>query len=251
MAFINVVDEYLNNNEFSLEMLNYCRMCFQYGGFNETDCIYFKEMLSKKIRTCLPELNPKADEVIAQLCIDRGILEIQDIIFVDGAIFSEIKGEASDDSTYINFIGSTTTFTQSTFDFLSQALNIKQVDKKISNRLAKNMHEIFEKYFDNPNFPIILDWEEIINWPSIPLITFTLSCDENKLALSCKENEDLTFKIVTNISGTPNYHALELHYSADKEKPLEVVSNETKVEVVRLSSILSNKKVNEKIILKK
>lgn len=242
MAFIDELEECLKNKEFSMEMLNNCRMCFQYGGFNEDDCERFKEMLSQKIRTSFPNLDPKIDEILAQLCIDRGVLEIKDVIFVDGAVYSEKENE--DNYRYIDFIGSTTSFTQSAFDYLAQSLNKGQVNKEVINRLAKSMREIFEEYFSNPNFPTTLDWEEIREWPSFPWITFALSCDEDELASLCKKNDEFTFKIANRIKGTTNCRVLELAFSANKEKALKVVS--TTDEVVRLSSILANKENNKK-----
>lgn len=243
MDFITEIEEYVKNNEFSIEMLDYCRMCFQYAKFNKKDCIRFKEILSKKIRACLPELNQNIGEILASLCIDRGVAEINDVIFVDNAVYSEKKlGEPSRNITYIDFIDNQTTFTQSSYDILAQELNKKEVKKEVSNRLAKSMQEIFANYFNNPNFPKTLDWEEIIQQPSFPWITFALNCDITALALFCKKGEEFTFKIANYIMDTTHCCVLELLYSPNKESVLEVISKTDKVD--RLSDILISKEKN-------
>lgn len=244
MAFLTSIKECLEKNKFSVSMLDYCRMVFQYGGFTDEDCQEFKEELSKKIREELPELNPNMDEVLAILCIERGVHEIEDVLFFDDVAYSKKRvDEPTARYTYVNFIGGVG-YDQTYYDYLSQELTQDQVSKDVLKKLAISLHEIFASHFNDERFPEILDWEEVWEgkeWKDrkYPYIEFALNMQERELARLLKSGESFTFKIANKIQGSNNCCLLEVEYSPDEEKVLKVISKTT--EPVTLSSLLAKK----------
>ena len=55
MSFIDDIKKKLFEEEFSLEVLNDCRMYFQYGGFDENDRLEFKKLLTLNINKYYPD----------------------------------------------------------------------------------------------------------------------------------------------------------------------------------------------------
>ena len=88
MAFIDDIKKRLSKEEFSLKVLNDCRMNFQYGGFDENDELEFKRLLTFNINKYYPNITQLQIDQIARVCIDRGVLETKDILFLDGVAFT-------------------------------------------------------------------------------------------------------------------------------------------------------------------
>lgn len=249
MAFIDDIKYYLDEKEFSIGMLDYCRTVFQYGGFTDEDCQEFKEILSKKIREKLPELNPNMDEVLAILCIERGVHEIEDVLFFDDVAYSKKRvDEPTARYTYVNFIGGIG-YDQTYYDYLSQELTKAQVSKEVLKKLAISLHEIFASHFNDERFPEILDWEEVWEgkeWEDrkYPYIEFALNMQERELARLLKSGEPFTFKIASRIPESDNCCLLEVEYSPKEENVLKVISKTT--EPITLSSLLAKKQETKK-----
>ena len=151
MKLLNEIESYLSNNEFSIEMLNFCRDSFQYGDFTEKDESKFETMITDKVKGCLPELPEQVGKIFAQLCIDRGILEIKDVLFIDGAVFSE-KEDYFQEFTVsrMQFIGSFNNYKYSDSSEIFNAFyNDNSINKDIANKIFRKLYKIFQEYFHN------------------------------------------------------------------------------------------------------
>lgn len=249
MAFLTSINECLEKDKFSINMLDYFRMVFQYGGFTDEDCFQFKKSLSKKIREELPELDPSFDEVLAVLCIERGVHEIEDVLLFDDVAYSKkLVSDPTERHTYVNYIGGYG-YDQTYYDYMSQILTQKQVRKDTLKKLAISFHEIFQEHFNDGRFPETLDWDEI--WESkewearkYPYIEFALNKQEEELARLLKSGKSFTFKIASKILKKDSCCVLEVEYSPDEEKVLKVITKTT--EPVTLSSLLERKKEPKK-----
>lgn len=244
MAFIDDIKYYLDEKEFSIGMLDYCRMVFQYGGFTNEDCQEFKEILSKKIREELPELDPNMDEVLAILCIERGVHKIEDVLFLDDVAYSKkYADEPTAGYTYIEYIGGFG-YDQTYYDYLSQKLTQAHVSKTVLKKLAVSLHEIFETHFNDERFPRILDWEKVWEDGRYPYIEFALNMQEEELARLLKSGKSFTFKIASRVFKTNDCCLLEVEYSPNEEEVLKIISKTT--EPVTLTSLIEKKQKPKK-----
>lgn len=249
MAFLTSKNECLEKDKFSINMLDYFRMIFQYGGFTDEDCIEFKESISKKIREELPELDPRFDEVLAVLCIERGVHEIEDVLFFDDVAYSKKRvSDPTERYTYVNYIGGYG-YDQTYYDYVSQKLTQEQVSKDVLKKLAISFHAIFQEHFNDGRFPETLDWKEVWEgkqWEDrkYPYIEFALNKQEEELARLLKSGKSFTFKIASKIFEKDSCCVLEVEYSPDEEKVLKVITKTT--EPVTLSSLLERKKEPKK-----
>lgn len=240
MAFLDDIKRYIRENEFSIAMLDYSRMCFQYGGFANEDCEEFRSMLSKKIREKLPDLDPKMDDVLATLCIERGVHEIVDVYFFGDVAYSKKRNdEPYSRETIINYIGSSRDYEQTYLDYLSQKLTVKNVSKEKMKKLAASLHDISLRYFKDDRFPSTLDWQRVREMDSYPYIEFAISVKEEELARLINQNESFTFRIASKIKGEDNCSLVEVEYIPDAEDVLKVLS--VIDEPVKLSSLLEKK----------
>ncbi len=246
MKLLNEIESYLSNNEFSIEMLNFCRDSFQYGDFTEKDESKFETMITDKVKGCLPELPEQVGKIFAQLCIDRGILEIKDVLFIDGAVFSE-KEDYFQEFTVsrMQFIGSFNNYKYSDSSEIFNAFyNDNSINKDIANKIFRKLYKIFQEYFHNCFFPDSFSYLEKnggFHW-----VPFAINCDVKELLETCKEGKEFKFNIVSHIYGTNDCTLVELLCSPNSEEVLKIL-NVKKNDVVRLSNIIKN---NDKKIVK-
>lgn len=245
MPFIDDLKKYMKEHEFSIDMLDYSRMCFQYGGFTDKDCYEFISMLSKKIRERLPDLDSNMDEILAILCIERGVHKIVDVYFYEDVAYSKkMADEPYSNRIFLDYIGSATTYEKIYFDYLSNILTRRNVSKEIMNKLAASLHDIFLRYFKDGSFPENLDWEEVREMNGYPYLEFAISIKEEEMANLLKQNKTFSFKIASKIKNEDNCCLVELECCPKEENFLEVVS--VIDEPVKLSSLLENKKGTKK-----
>lgn len=240
MDFLNEIENNLNENDFSIEMLDYCRLCFQYGGFNEKDKKVFTEMLKKKVEEFLPDLPTTVSEVLAKMCIDRGIQRIKDVLFIGDAIFSEKINDFSpiEGLSEIDFIGSTGKFENSdSVDFVWEfARSNIQEDKR--KNFFQALHEIFDEYFNNSLFPEAANQKVLDD--GCPWIRFAIDHKIDDIIKAFEENRQINFAIASSVNNTNSCCLVELECIPYEKEVLKVSNSEDSVR--KLTTMIENKK---------
>ncbi len=233
MGFLNEISEYLSNNDFSIEMLNFCRNCFQYGGWGDEESDTFKKMMVEKVKNIFPNDYLKIGEILADLCMDRGILEIKDVLFIGDAIFAEKKENfRANELLHIDFIGSTGNFHYSDSTSFVFPLVHGNIKPEIRDKFAREMHNLFEEYFDISLFPKVLNGMQAVSYYS-----FAINCNEEEICKSCEENKEINFTITCRVNNTNCLRSVDVSYSPNKENVLEVANCND--DIIRLSEILN------------
>lgn len=239
MEFIDDIKKKLSEEEFSLELLNYCKNHFQYGGFDEEDEAKFKMLFSENIRKSLPYLTQQQINQIAQVCIDRGIFDTKDILFLDGAAFA-VKFDDSD-SVYgiqekVDFIWVSKEyrwcdFLDFTFFFTNEELTRK--DKLFLERLRDELNEIFIKYYNIATFPKELGLNSATGQE------VAIKCDVEQIINGLNNNTSFPISIICNINGTNEILLTKLTYNPYGERL--IVIDEMNKNVIKLSEMLNKK----------
>ena len=238
MGFIDEIKKKLTEEEFSLKLLNDCRMHFQYGGFDDDDEVQFRRLLADNIRKNYPNITQLQIEQIAQVCIDSGGLETKDILFLDGSAFvvkiydSSVCGE----DKYINYIWLSDNyqwcdFLDLTFFFTNEKLTRK--DKLFLERLRDELNEIFIKYYNITTFPKALGLNSAISQE------FAIKCDVEQIINGLNNNVSFSISIICNINRTNEILLTKLTYNPYGEKLILI--DETNKNVIKLSKMLNEK----------
>lgn len=238
MTFIDDIKEKLIEEEFSFQLLNYCKDHFQYGGFDEKDEIEFKMLFSENIRKSFPTLTQQQINQIAQVCIDGGIFDTKDILFLDGAAFSV---KYNDNPIYgiqerVEFIWISKEykwcdFLNITFFFTNDKLTKK--DKSFLDKLREEINEIFVKYYNITTFP------EKLGLDTATYQELAIKCDVERIIDGLNNNISFPISIICNIKGTNEILLTKLTYEPYGEKLLSI--KEINKSVNRLSEMLIEK----------
>ena len=158
MRFIDKIKKKLTEEEFSFELLNYCKDEFQHGGFDENDKAEFRMLFGENIKKYLSCLTQQQINQITQVCIDRGIFDTKDILFLDGAAFA-VKFREPSFETYqerTDFIWMSEEYKYCDFldfNFFFTNKQLARKDKLFLERLRNELNEIFTKYYNITTFP--------------------------------------------------------------------------------------------------
>lgn len=238
MGFIDDVKKKLTEEEFSFELLNYCKNQFQYGGFDEKEEAEFKMLFSENIRKSLPHLTQQQINQIAQVCIDRGIFDTKDILFLDDAAFA-LKFDDSNvfgikekvDFIWVSEEYRWCNFLDFTFFFTNEKLTRK--DKLFLDRLRDELNEIFVKYYNITTFP-----EELgLNCATGQGVA--IKCDVEQIINGLNNNISFPISIICNIKGTNEILLIKLTYEPYGERLISI--NEMNKNAIKLSEMLNEK----------
>lgn len=238
MGFIDDIKKKLTEEDFSFELLNYCKNHFQYGGFDEEDEVEFKMLFSKNIKKSLPNLTQQQINQIAQVCIDRGVFDTKDILFLDGAAFA-VKSDDSDvfgiqekvDFIWVSEEYRWCDFLDFTFFFTNEKLIRK--DKLFLERLRNELNEIFIKYYNITTFP-----EELgLNCATGQEVA--IKCDVEQIINGLNNNISFPISIICNINRTNEILLTKLTYNPHGERLILI--DEMNKNVVKLLEMLNEK----------
>lgn len=238
MKFIDDIKKKLSEENFSLGLLNYCRNYFQYGGFDEEDIVEFKMLFGENIRKSLPYLTQQQINQIAQVCIDGGVFDTKDILFLDGAAFA-LKFDDSNvfgiqekvDFIWVSEEYRRCDFLDFTFFFTNEKLTRK--DKLFLEKLRNELNEIFIKYYNITTFP-----EELgLNCATGQEVA--IKCDVEQIINGLNNNISFPISIICNINGTSEILLVELTYNPCGEKLILI--NEVNKNATKLSEMLNVK----------
>lgn len=235
MAFIDGIKKELTEERFSLELLNYCKNYFQYGGFDEVDEAEFKALFSENIRKSLPYISQQQINQLAQVCIDRGIFDIKDILFLDGAAFAvRFDDSVNGMQERIDFIWVSEEyrwcdFLDFTFFFTNEKITRK--DKPFLRKLRNELNDIFIKYYDITTFPEELGLDFAIGQE------FAIKCDVEQIINGLNNNIPFSISIICNINGTNEILLSKLTYNPYGEKL--IIIDEMNKDAIKLSEILN------------
>ncbi len=241
MVFIDGLKKKLTEEEFSFELLNYCKDYFQYGGFDEKDETEFKILFSENIRKSLPHLTQQQLNQIAQVCIDRGVFDTNDILFLDGASFALKSYDLDVLGTYrhqekVDFIWVSEEyrwcdFLDFTFFFTNEKLTRK--DKLFLEKIRNELNEIFVKYYNITTFP------EKLGLNSAKAQGVAIKCDVEQIINGLNNNISFPISIMCNIEGTNEILLTKLIYNPYGEKL--IIVDEMSKSVIKLSEMLNEK----------
>lgn len=241
MAFIDDIKKKLSEEKFSLKILNDCRMCFQYGGFDENDELEFKRVLTLNINKYYPNITQLQIDQIARVCIDRGCLETNDILFLDGAAFTIKTDEVfSQGVKYIDYVWESNNykwcdFLNVTFFFRNEKL--KNKSQYFLNQLRDELNDLFVEYYNIISFPETLG----INYAEGQ--TFAIKYNEEEVINGLNNDVPFSISFICRILDTTKIRLLNLTYNPNGRRLISI--NKIDDNFVKLSDLLKEKNKEE------
>lgn len=238
MRFIDKIKKKLTEEEFSFELLNYCKDVFQHGGFDENDKAEFRMLFGENIKKYLSCLTQQQINQITQVCIDRGIFDTKDILFLDGAAFA-VKFREPSFETYqerTDFIWMSEEYKYCDFldfNFFFTNKQLARKDKLFLERLRNELNEIFTKYYNITTFPEKLGYNYGTNQE------VAIKCDAEQIINGLNNNTSFSISIICNIKGTNEILLTKLAYNPYGEKLILI--EEMNKNAIKLSEILNEK----------
>lgn len=238
MRFIDKIKKKLTEEEFSFELLNYCKDEFQHGGFDEKDEAEFRMLFGENIKKYLSCLTQQQINQITQVCIDRGIFDTKDILFLDGAAFA-VKFREPSFETYqerTDFIWMSEEYKYCDFldfNFFFTNKQLARKDKLFLERLRNELNEIFTKYYNITTFPEKLGYNYGTNQE------VAIKCDAEQIINGLNNNTSFSISIICNIKGTNEILLTKLAYNPYGEKLILI--EEMNKNATKLSEILNEK----------
>lgn len=238
MRFIDKIKKKLTEEEFSFELLNYCKDEFQHGGFDENDKAEFRMLFGENIKKYLSCLTQQQINQITQVCIDRGIFDTKDILFLDGAAFA-VKFREPSFETYqerTDFIWMSEEYKYCDFldfNFFFTNKQLARKDKLFLERLRNELNEIFTKYYNITTFPEKLGYNYGTNQE------VAIKCDAEQIINGLNNNTSFSISIICNIKGTNEILLTKLAYNPYGEKLILI--EEMNKNATKLSEILNEK----------
>lgn len=242
MRFIDKIKKKLTEEEFSFELLNYCKDEFQHGGFDEKDKAEFRMLFGENIKKYLSCLTQQQINQITQVCIDRGIFDTKDILFLDGAAFA-VKFREPSFETYqerTDFIWMSEEYKYCDFldfNFFFTNKQLARKDKLFLERLRNELNEIFTKYYNITTFPEKLGYNYGTNQE------VAIKCDAEQIINGLNNNTSFSISIICNIKGTNEILLTKLAYNPYGEKLILI--EEMNKNATKLSEILNEKNKSE------
>jgi len=234
----SIVDN-INNNEFSITLLEECKNYFHMCATNDEEKNIFTNMMIQKVQEYFPDASFEFANIFAKICLAQGCHEIRDIIFIDGAAFGKYKDffDRKSALAYMEYIGSTNDFRYCDTSYLVYGFTSSTNDIYKVRSLAKFLSYVFNKYYNVDCFPESLHWQDLED--GCTFIRFALDCSEQELINAILENKPLTFKIASRVDGTNKCRVVEIEFAPEKENQFTV----TKVDdqAVKLSKMIREK----------
>ena len=241
MAFIDDIKKKLSEEEFSLEVLNDCRMNFQYGGFDENDELEFKRLLTLNINKYYPNITQLQIDQIARVCIDRGVLETKDILFLNGVAFTIKTDEVfSRGVKYIDYVWKSNDyewcdFFNVTFFFRNESL--KKKSQYFLSKLRDELNELFVEYYNITSFPEALGLDYAVGQ------TFAIKYNEEEVINGLNNDVPFSISIICSVLGTTKIRLLNLTYNPNGKRLILI--NKVDDNFVKLSDLLKEKNKKE------
>lgn len=225
--------QYVENNEFSIELLNYCKDYFHYYISTEDEKEQFLQVFQTKLQEKLPMLGKNTATDLVHYLILGGGFKIEDIIFMDDAILSEEINEVKS----IDFVGSqTNTFKESDSVSFVDAFTRFCNDKDLGKKFSRELNEIYLKHYGISVLPESPNWKD--NKSGVPWVRFAINRSEGNIVQSYQNGEELTFKMISQNKDKKNI-LVEIEISPSKNNSLKVKSISDYV--IRLSDLLQKK----------
>ena len=189
----------------------------------------------KKYLSCLTQ---QQINQITQVCIDRGIFDTKDILFLDGAAFA-VKFREPSFETYqerIDFIWMSEEYKYCDFldfNFFFTNKQLARKDKLFLERLRNELNEIFTKYYNITTFPEKLGYNYGTNQE------VAIKCDAEQIINGLNNNTSFSISIICNIKGTNEILLTKLAYNPYGEKLILI--EEMNKNATKLSEILNEK----------
>lgn len=241
MTFIDDIKKKLTEEELSFELLNYCKNQFQYGGFDENDELEFKRLLTLNINKYYSNITQLQIDQIARVCIDRGVLETKDILFLDGAAFTIKTDDAfSRGVKYIDYVWKSNDyewcdFLNVTFFFRNERLQKKS--QYFLSKLRDELNELFVEYYNITSFPEALGLNCGVGQ------TFAIKYNEDEVINGLNNDVPFPISIICRVLGATKIRLLNLTYNPNGER--FILINKVDDNFVKLSDLLKEKNKEE------
>lgn len=241
MEFLDDIKKKLSEEEFSFEVLNDCRIHFQYGGFDENDKLEFKRLLTLNINKYYPNITKLQIDQIARVCIDRGVLETKNILFLDGTAFTIKTDEIfSPGVKYIDYVWESNDyeccdFLDVTFFFRNERL--KKQSQYFLSKLRDELNELFVEYYNITSFPEALGLNYAVGQ------TFAIKYNEEEVINGLNNDVPFSISIICRVLGTTKIRLLNLTYNPNGKRLILI--NKVDDNFVKLSDLLKEKNKEE------
>ena len=236
MELYNELVEYLGKYEFSVDLINGCKDIFQYGGWEDTDFEKFSRLFNEKVKNECPMLNDDKIKQILNIIYERGVLRLEDVLFLDGVAFSN-QIDSNKHFRQISYVWESKEYAWCNFfestHFFSYP-ELKKFDLSFLQRLRNEISDIFLKYYNISNFPEELGMDFSVGQE------YALKADKTKLTDCLLHNNSYSISIICEIKGESTIRKLDITINPSAEKILIVTNVDDDVE--RLSTIIDKMK---------
>ncbi len=236
MELYNELAEYLGKYEFSVDLINECKDIFQYGGWEDTDFEKFSRLFNEKVKNECPMLNDDKIKQILNIIYERGVLRLEDVLFLDGVAFSN-QIDSNKHFRQISYVWESKEYAWCNFfestHFFSYP-ELKKLDLSLLQRLRNEISDIFLKYYNISNFPEELGMDFSVGQE------YALKADKTKLTDCLLHNNSYNISIICEIKGESTIRKLDITINPSAEKILIVTNVDDDVE--RLSTIIDKMK---------
>ena len=241
----------LETEDFSLELINYCKDMFN-GMLSNDDFKNFSKLFYKKAQESCPVLTDEQIGQILNAIYWGGGIRLEDVLFIDGGAFSSSgywntwgDGEYKSASS-MNFYGPSKKYKE--IDFLDTTHFFRYnlfVSKKLNEsivpilpQLRDEINDIFVNYYHNDSFP-----EELTSDRTF-LCYYAISRDENEIFDGLNNKTPFNVSIICRVENECKVIKLDINCNLNNEKFLTVTNVDENFE--RLSTIIAQSKHSDK-----
>ena len=226
---LNIMEEH----DFSMEMLNQLKDVFQMGGWDKPDFERFSKLFYKKVKKSGVKLTDEKMKQILTVLYFRGVLNLEDVLFIDGACF-DVQGKKptawNPEMKYISayrvgFYGPSekyrqTDFLDTTFFFYHHLFNTKKLKSEVATilpQLREEINDIFVKYYKNMDFP-----EKLADTSARSSHWYAINYNEEEIINGLNNQTPFNVSIICRVEEKPEIIKIDIECDTSKEKFLTI-----------------------------
>ena len=241
---LNIMEEH----DFSIEMLNQIKFLFQLGFYDESDFKRFSKLFYKKVKKSGVKLTDEMIKQILTVLYFRGVLNLEDVLFIDGACF-DVQGKKPTAwnpkmkyiSAYkIGFYGPSekyrqTDFLETTFFFYNNIFNTKKLKPRVANilpQLREEINDIFVNFYNNMDFP------KELGSSSAAMHSYAINCNEEEIINGLNNKTPFNVSVIARVEKEAEIIKIDIECDTSKEKFLTIKSIDSNFE--RLTDMIED-----------
>ena len=206
---INIMEE----NDFSIEMLNQLKNIFLKENWEATDFRKFSKMFFKKTKKSGIKLTNEMIKQILTILYFEDVINLKDTLFIDNACFATQDKKTDNwllnEKYKMDFYGPSekyrrTDFFYTPYFFYHNIYNTKKLNRNVENyveQLLEEIGEIFVEYYDNMSFPLI----------PLFLHDYAISYSEDELINGLNNKTPFNVSVIAGVEGQSEVIKLDIN----------------------------------------